>query len=274
VQATVAQFRAGESVGGEERTELHFQALKRLLDRSEADYASLKSPRTASEPTAGTRWWIVGLLAAALFINYVDRGAVPTAAHLIQDELGFSGANWGCCSRRSSGPIPCCRSRSVGGRALWRTAGPGRGARGVGVRHHAWSASRSPSPALLALRLLLGIGESAGFPAVSKIARNGGTVKSLGTANGIVAFAYLLGPAVGAYCGGLIMVEFGWRAASGYSVGSPAVAVALVAGRAAATGRCRRSTDDGPALHTLLRQSSSGARVSAVFEQLPPSTSC
>src|SRR6266404_5072863 len=40
VQATVAQFRAGESVGGEERTELHFQALKRLLDRSEADYAS------------------------------------------------------------------------------------------------------------------------------------------------------------------------------------------------------------------------------------------
>src|SRR5882762_7279800 len=40
VQATVAQFKAGESVGGEERTELHFQALKRLLDRSEADYAS------------------------------------------------------------------------------------------------------------------------------------------------------------------------------------------------------------------------------------------
>jgi ribulose-5-phosphate 4-epimerase/fuculose-1-phosphate aldolase len=40
VQATVAQYRVGEKVGGEERTELHFQALKRLLDRSEADYAS------------------------------------------------------------------------------------------------------------------------------------------------------------------------------------------------------------------------------------------
>jgi ribulose-5-phosphate 4-epimerase/fuculose-1-phosphate aldolase len=40
VQATAAQYRASATVGGEGRTELHFEALKRLLDRSEADYAS------------------------------------------------------------------------------------------------------------------------------------------------------------------------------------------------------------------------------------------
>jgi len=40
VEATAAQFRSGDKVGGQERTELHFQALKRSLDRSEADYAS------------------------------------------------------------------------------------------------------------------------------------------------------------------------------------------------------------------------------------------
>lgn len=40
VEATVGQFRAGTSVGGEDRAELHFQALKRLLDRSEPDYAN------------------------------------------------------------------------------------------------------------------------------------------------------------------------------------------------------------------------------------------
>jgi len=40
VQATAAQFRAGAGVGGVDRAELHFEALKRLLDRSEADYAS------------------------------------------------------------------------------------------------------------------------------------------------------------------------------------------------------------------------------------------
>jgi ribulose-5-phosphate 4-epimerase/fuculose-1-phosphate aldolase len=39
VQATVTQFQACERVGGEERAELHFQALKRLLDRDDADYA-------------------------------------------------------------------------------------------------------------------------------------------------------------------------------------------------------------------------------------------
>ena len=39
VQATFAQFQACEHVGGEERVELHFRALKRLLDRDDADYA-------------------------------------------------------------------------------------------------------------------------------------------------------------------------------------------------------------------------------------------
>jgi ribulose-5-phosphate 4-epimerase/fuculose-1-phosphate aldolase len=40
LQATVAQFKACTRVDGQERTQLHFDALKRLLDRSEGDYAS------------------------------------------------------------------------------------------------------------------------------------------------------------------------------------------------------------------------------------------
>jgi ribulose-5-phosphate 4-epimerase/fuculose-1-phosphate aldolase len=39
VAATVAQFEGCTEVGGMSRSELHFEALKRLLDRSEADYA-------------------------------------------------------------------------------------------------------------------------------------------------------------------------------------------------------------------------------------------
>jgi ribulose-5-phosphate 4-epimerase/fuculose-1-phosphate aldolase len=39
VAATAAQFKNCVDVGGVARTELHFEALKRLLDRSEADYA-------------------------------------------------------------------------------------------------------------------------------------------------------------------------------------------------------------------------------------------
>jgi ribulose-5-phosphate 4-epimerase/fuculose-1-phosphate aldolase len=40
VKATVAQFSSGGQVGGRDRADLHFDALKRLLDRQHADYAS------------------------------------------------------------------------------------------------------------------------------------------------------------------------------------------------------------------------------------------
>jgi len=39
VESTAAQFERCTDVGGVSRSELHFEALKRLLDRSEADYA-------------------------------------------------------------------------------------------------------------------------------------------------------------------------------------------------------------------------------------------
>lgn len=40
IKATIAQMNAGAMVGGQDRAELHFEALKRVLDRSGADYAS------------------------------------------------------------------------------------------------------------------------------------------------------------------------------------------------------------------------------------------
>jgi ribulose-5-phosphate 4-epimerase/fuculose-1-phosphate aldolase len=40
VRATLAQFAACGSVGGQDRSQLHFEALKRLLDRDGSDYAS------------------------------------------------------------------------------------------------------------------------------------------------------------------------------------------------------------------------------------------
>lgn len=40
IQKTIAQFGAGGNVGGRDRAELHFEALKRVLDRSNSDYAS------------------------------------------------------------------------------------------------------------------------------------------------------------------------------------------------------------------------------------------
>ncbi len=40
VKATAAQFQSGNQVGGRDRADLHFDALKRMLDRISPDYAS------------------------------------------------------------------------------------------------------------------------------------------------------------------------------------------------------------------------------------------
>lgn len=40
IKTTAAQFSAGATVGGRDRADLHFDALKRVLDRNQSDYAS------------------------------------------------------------------------------------------------------------------------------------------------------------------------------------------------------------------------------------------
>jgi MFS family permease len=173
----------------------------------------LTTPSTASELTAFARWSIVGLVAVALLINYVDRGAVPTAAHLIQDELHFSPGQLGVLFSAFfwtysilQVPVGWVAERYgahrvlAAGLALWACA-----TILVGFAHS--------FTALLLLRLLLGIGESAGFPSAGKLLAVAVPVESLGIANGIVAAGYQLGPAIGAWCGGLIMAHYGWRAA-------------------------------------------------------------
>lgn len=166
---------------------------------------------TASGLSARARWTIVGLLATALFINYIDRGAVPTAAHLIQDDLGFSPQQLGLLMSAFwwsyallQFPVGWLVERFgaqrllAAGLALWACA-----TMLVGVVHS--------FGALLALRLLLGVGESVGFPSVSKLLATVVPVKSIGLANGIVAFGYLFGPAVGSLVGGMLMASYGWR---------------------------------------------------------------
>jgi MFS family permease len=154
---------------------------------------------------------VVLLLATVLFLNYVDRGALPTAAHLIQDDLHLTGAQLGILMSAffwtyASIQIPvgwlaerhgAHRVLAIG-LAVWALA-----TLLVGVA--------SSYILLLLLRLMLGVGESAGFPCTSKILASSIPNESLGTANGIIAFAYLLGPAVGIYVGGLLIDAYGWR---------------------------------------------------------------
>lgn len=158
-----------------------------------------------------SRGVIVLLLALVLFINYIDRGALPTAAHLIRADLHFDEAQLGWLFSAffwtyslTQIPIGWLAERYgahrvlAGGLALWAAA-------------TIMIGTATSFAMLLGLRLLLGIGESVGFPCVSKLMAQVVPVKSLGTANGIVAFGYLFGPAIGTYFGGMLMDSYGWR---------------------------------------------------------------
>ena len=213
-------------------------------------------PETGAEPTAPTtaRWSVVALLAAALFINYVDRGAVPTAAHLIQDDLGlstqqlgvlFSAFFWSYTLLQI--PVGALAERF----GAWRILAGGLALWGCATLLVGWAGSFT---ALLALRLLLGIGESAGFPCVSKLLASVVPLRELGTANGIVAFAYLFGPAVGAYGGGLLIAQYGWRAMF-WILGAVSLLWLLHWARIKPPGRAGRpSAMNAPTLRAVLRQ--------------------
>ena len=171
------------------------------------------SGASGAEVGAGRRWSIVALLAAALLINYVDRGLLPTAAPLIQDDLKFSAAELGMLFSAfywTYAPMQVLLGWLAEHLGPWRTLAGGLTLWAcatllVGLAHSL--------ALLLLLRLLLGVGESVGFPSVSKVLAATIPLRDLGLANGVVAFSYLIGPALGAYFGGLLMAGYGWRPA-------------------------------------------------------------
>jgi MFS family permease len=154
---------------------------------------------------------VVVMLAVVLFINYVDRGAVPTAVPLIQHDLSLDNEQVG---RLLSAffwvyaliqiPVGWLAERYGAQRVL---------AAGLVI----WASATmlmgitSSFVMLIALRMLLGLGESAGFPCVSKLLASVVPVEGLGKANGIVAFGYLIGPGAGIFAAGLLIDHVGWR---------------------------------------------------------------
>lgn len=154
---------------------------------------------------------LVTLVTAAVFINYIDRGNLATAAPLMQDELHLTASQLGVLlSAFYYGYVVCMPAMGwlaerygakrvlAAGLTIWSIATLTTGFAGGFLT-------------LLILRLLLGVGESGAFPCASKVLAHAVEVSRLGVANGILSFGYLLGPAVGTLLGGYLMTVFGWR---------------------------------------------------------------
>lgn len=161
--------------------------------------------------TSGRRWSILGLLFVAGFINYLDRAALSVALPLVSKDLHLDPAAKGVVLSAffwsyalMQVPMGWCADRwnlrwfYAGMFALWSLA--------CGFMGFAYTLA-----ALLALRVLLGIGESiylpGGIKAVSMLFDSG----RRGLASGLVNCGTRLGLALGAPAVAWLVVRYGWR---------------------------------------------------------------
>src|SRR5262245_36138075 len=155
---------------------------------------------------------LIILLGAAVFLNYVDRGAIGIASPLMKGELGLSEEAYGIAFSALFwlyAPVQLfagwlCDRFSVyklmaAGILLWAGSTLLMGFAGGFV-------------SLLVLRVMLGIGESISFPGSSKIIARHVPAEQRGMANAVVATGLALGPAAGTLAGGLILGSLGWQA--------------------------------------------------------------
>ena len=161
-------------------------------------------------PTSPTG--LVFAVSVAMLINYIDRGNLATAVPLIHDDLGLSSTQLGFLL---SAFYYSYVAFMIPAGWLAERFGPNRVLAGgvcvwglatflTGFASGFWS--------LLAFRLMLGLGESAGFPSASLLFARGLKLTQIDFANGVLGFSYLVGPSIGTVLGGLLMPLYGWRA--------------------------------------------------------------
>jgi MFS family permease len=153
----------------------------------------------------------VALLAISVFINYIDRGSLSIAAPALKDELRLSPSQLGILL--SSFFWTYAGFQILSGWLVDRFNVNWVLAAGFFV----WSAATAATSiahsfaVLLALRLLLGMGESVAFPSYSKILAKHCPEILRGRANALVASGIASGPAFGIFFGAMLMARYGWR---------------------------------------------------------------
>ncbi len=153
----------------------------------------------------------LALLAACMFINYIDRGNLSVAAPLLKQELGLSASQLGVLF--SGFFWSYTGMQFVSGWLVDRFSVN----RLIAAGYLVWSLATATTgwvhgfALLMAMRLVLGVGESVALPSVGKILARYLPEHHRGFANGLIAFAFRGGNAVGTLGAGLAMARYGWR---------------------------------------------------------------
>ena len=151
------------------------------------------------------------LLVISVLINYVDRGNLALAAPLLKTEWSMTASQLGILLSAFFWTYTALQF--VMGLFVDRWGAN----RLMALGFLAWSLATVLTGAamgfatLLALRLLLGVGESVMFPASSKIMAQHLPEHARGFANGLMNASMRWGSAIGTLGGGLLMARYGWR---------------------------------------------------------------
>ena len=167
-------------------------------------------PQSSTTETPGMNA-VLFLLTLSVLINYIDRSNLSIAAPLIKDELGLSA--WQLGKLLSVFFWTYALMQIPAGWLVDRFDVKWVFAAGLLV----WSVATTVTgilhgfAALVAVRLILGLGESVAFPSYSKILRVHFRESRRGFANAMIMTGLALGPALGMLVGGTAVARFGWR---------------------------------------------------------------
>jgi MFS family permease len=154
---------------------------------------------------------VLVLLGLSVFINYIDRANLSVAAPLLKTELRLSPAQLGILLSAFFWTYACMQI-PVGwlvdrfdvkwvfalGFFLWSAA-------------TAFTGLAHSFTMLLAVRVVLGIGESVAYPSYAKIFASHFVESQRGIANSAIGAGQSLGPALGIFLGATLVAHFGWR---------------------------------------------------------------
>lgn len=157
-------------------------------------------------------WVVILLLVFSVVINYVDRSNLGLAMPLLERQFAFSSLKagellsaffWSYALVQLVGLAGAVTDRyPVGwvlmlGYLLWSVS-------------TAFTGVAASYAALFSLQLVLGLGESVAYPCYSRIFASM-PQEHRGRANALIDAGTKLGPAAGAFAGGIVLVHFGWR---------------------------------------------------------------
>jgi ACS family D-galactonate transporter-like MFS transporter len=156
-------------------------------------------------------WLALGMLVLSVGINYIDRGNLGVAAKSIEADLHFAPDKLGVLLGAFFFTYSFCAILAgklidhwnvlwvyAGGFLLWSAA--------TGLTGLATSFST-----FIALRLILGVGESVAYPAYSKIIASTFPEHLRGTANAAIDAGSKMGPALGVFLGVKLINWLSWR---------------------------------------------------------------